>query len=123
VRAKLVELTAAIGQQCRAIAENRGIEIVLEEAAGLEPVALSSALADAATAVAARLKIPCGRMSSGAAHDAMVFARHGVPALLLFVPSRHGVSHAPEEATDPAHLAAGERFLLEFVRWLTDAKR
>jgi len=36
----------------------------------------------------------------------MVFARAGVPAMMLFVPSRGGVSHAPEEFTDPEALAA-----------------
>jgi allantoate deiminase len=121
-RPKLVELTAAVGQQCRAIAENRGIEVVLEESPGLEPVVLSPALAIAAEDVARRLKIPHQRMASGAAHDAMVFARNGVPSLLLFVPSRHGVSQSPDEFTAPAQLATGERFLLEFVRWLTDAR-
>jgi hydantoinase/carbamoylase family amidase len=122
LRPKLVELTAAIGQQCRALAAERGIEVVLEEAPGLEPVALSPALAEAAGKLAARLKIPHGRMASGAAHDAMVFARNGVPTLLLFVPSHHGVSQSPEEFTAPVQLAAGQRFLLEFVRWLTDAR-
>jgi allantoate deiminase len=121
-RPKLVELAAAIGQQCRAIAENRGLEVVMEEAPGLEPVALSPALVNAAENLAARLKIAHRRMVSGAAHDAMVFARHGVPALLLFVPSRHGVSHSPDEFTEPAQLATGQRFLLEFARWLTDAR-
>jgi allantoate deiminase len=121
-RPELVELTAAIGQQCRALAEGRGIEVVLEESPGLEPVALSSALAEAAGSLAKRLKIAHTRMASGAAHDAMVFARNGVPALLLFVPSRHGVSRSPDEFTAPAQLATGERFLLEFARWLTDAR-
>jgi allantoate deiminase len=37
---------------------------------------------------------------SGAGHDAMVLAAH-VPAAMLFVPSRNGVSHAPEEYTSP----------------------
>jgi allantoate deiminase len=122
VRPKLVELTALVGQQCRAIAENRGIEVVLEESPGLEPVALSPALAVAAEDLARRLKIPHRRMSSGAAHDAMVFARNGVPSLLLFVPSRHGVGRSPDEFTAPAQLATGQRFLLEFARWLTDAR-
>jgi allantoate deiminase len=121
-RPKLVELTAAIGQQCRALAEERGIEVVLEEAPGLEPVALSPALAEAAENLARRLKIAHRRMTSGAAHDAMVFARNGVPTLLLFVPSHHGVSQSPGEFTAPAQLATGQRFLLEFVRWLTDAR-
>jgi allantoate deiminase len=121
-RPKLVELTAAIGQQCRKLAEGRGIEVVVEEAPGLEPVALSPALAEAAENLAKRLKIPHRRMASGAAHDAMVFARNGVPSLLLFVPSRHGVSLSPEEFTPPAQLATGQRFLQEFVAWLTDAR-
>ena len=121
-RPKLVELTAAIGQQCRKLAEERGIEVVLEEGPGLEPVALSAALAEAATNLAKRLKIPHQRMASGAAHDAMVFARNGVPSLLLFVPSRHGVSQSPEEFTSPDQLATGLRFLREFVAWLTDAR-
>jgi allantoate deiminase len=37
---------------------------------------------------------------SGAGHDAMVLAAH-VPAAMLFVPSRAGVSHAPDEFTAP----------------------
>jgi allantoate deiminase len=37
---------------------------------------------------------------SGAGHDAMVLAAH-VPAAMLFVPSRNGVSHAPDEYTPP----------------------
>jgi len=121
-RPKLVDLTAAIGQQCRKLAEERGVEVVLEEAPGLEPVALSPALGEAAANLAKRLKIPHLRMASGAAHDAMVFARNGVPALLLFVPSRHGVSQSPDEFTAPGQLATGLRFLQEFAGWLTDAR-
>ncbi len=39
-------------------------------------------------------------MPSGAGHDAMVLAAH-VPSAMLFVPSRGGVSHAPDEYTPP----------------------
>ncbi len=39
-------------------------------------------------------------LSSGAGHDAMVLAAH-VPSAMLFVPSRCGVSHAPDEYTSP----------------------
>jgi hydantoinase/carbamoylase family amidase len=121
-RAKLVELTAAIGRQCRSAAEERGIEVVLEESPGLEPVALSSALAEAAVKQAARLKIAYGPMASGAAHDAMVFARNGVPALLLFVPSPEAESRSAHEPIALAGLETGHRFLREFARWLTDAR-
>ena len=40
------------------------------------------------------------RLTSGAAHDAMILGRH-VPAAMLFVPSRGGISHSPEELTEP----------------------
>jgi allantoate deiminase len=121
-RPKLVELTAALGQQFRAIAEERGLEIQLDELGGLEPVTLSAGLAEAAAKLAARAKIPFGSMASGSSHDAMVFARHGVPALLLYVPSRHGVSRGPDESADPRHLEIGQKFLLDFAGWLTDAR-
>jgi N-carbamoyl-L-amino-acid hydrolase len=52
-------------------------------------------------------------MASGAAHDAMVFARAGVPSVMLFVPSRGGVSHSPDEFTAEAELATGHRAALE----------
>jgi hydantoinase/carbamoylase family amidase len=121
-RPRLVELTAAIGQQCRTIAEQRGLTVVLEEAPGLDPVALSPALTSAADKLATRLKIPHTRMASGAAHDAMVFARNGVPALLLFVPSQEERGLAPAAAIGSEQLAIGHRFLLELVRWLTEPR-
>ncbi len=121
-RPRLVELTAAIGQRCREVAQERGIGIEVEEATGNDPVAMSGALTEAAAKLAGRLGVRHEGMVSGAAHDAMEFARHGVPALLVFVPSHHGASHSPEEFTEPAQLAAGQRFALEFARWLTDAR-
>lgn len=39
-------------------------------------------------------------LASGAGHDAMVMAAH-VPAAMLFVPSRGGISHSPDEYTAP----------------------
>ncbi len=48
-----------------------------------------------------RLELP-----SGAGHDAQVMAALG-PIGMVFTPSIGGISHAPREATDPAHLVAG----------------
>jgi beta-ureidopropionase / N-carbamoyl-L-amino-acid hydrolase len=50
-------------------------------------------------------------MPSGAGHDAMcmaAIARQG----MLFVPSRGGVSHSPDEVTSPAHCLLGAQALL-----------
>jgi N-carbamoyl-L-amino-acid hydrolase len=53
----------------------------------------------------ARLELP-----SGAGHDAQVMAALG-PVGMVFTPSIGGVSHAPGEATVPAHLVAGAEVL------------
>ncbi|WP_188882803.1 Zn-dependent hydrolase [Alicyclobacillus cellulosilyticus] len=49
-------------------------------------------------------------MPSWAGHDAQIMAQH-VPTGLIFVPSRHGISHSPEEYTNPADLDVGVRVL------------
>ncbi|MGY1601608.1 hydantoinase/carbamoylase family amidase [Geodermatophilus sp. SYSU D00815] len=51
---------------------------------------------------------------SGAGHDAMVLAAH-VPAAMLFVPSRGGISHAPDEYTAPEHYEPALTVLTEAV--------
>jgi N-carbamoyl-L-amino-acid hydrolase len=50
-------------------------------------------------------------VASGALHDASEVARAGVPTAMLFVQSRGGVSHAPDEASAPEHVAEGVRAL------------
>jgi N-carbamoyl-L-amino-acid hydrolase len=57
------------------------------------------------------LGLPFRLMSSGAGHDAMCIA-HIAPQAMLFVPSRDGISHSPEEYTDPESCVAGVRVLL-----------
>jgi len=51
------------------------------------------------------------RMVSGAGHDAMCMAAITRQAM-LFVPSRGGISHSPEEYTDPESCIAGAHILL-----------
>lgn len=53
-------------------------------------------------------------MASGAGHDAQLFAPL-CPAAMLFVPSRGGISHAPEEYTPPEALAAGLNVLIALL--------
>ena len=52
------------------------------------------------------LGLSSSRLFSGAEHDAAVIARQ-VPAGMLFVPSRDGRSHCPEEWTDLDDITAG----------------
>ena len=74
---------------------------------------LQAALIEAAEAEGASFR----RMPSGAGHDAMVLAHH-VPSAMLFVPSRGGVSHSPDEYTPPELCELGARVLARAVRGL-----
>jgi allantoate deiminase len=100
-----------VARRCWDVAQHRGVRLALQEGNAQRPTALSSVLAETAAGLAQELEIPYRRMPSGAAHDTMIFAQAGIPALLVFVPSRAGVSHSPEEFTGEADLVAGVRFM------------
>jgi len=53
-------------------------------------------------------------MVSGAGHDS-VYASRRCPASMIFVPSRGGVSHHPEEYTTPEDCAIGAEVLMQGV--------
>jgi allantoate deiminase len=120
--AALGTMADALTLRCHDIAARRGVEVAIEEISRQEPTPLSPALALAAERVAASSAISCRKMPSGAAHDTMIFARAGVPSLLVFVPSRAGISHSPDEFTEPAQLETGLRFLSELITWLTESR-
>jgi allantoate deiminase len=99
--------------------------IAAEEELGLElrethrkpPVTLDPELQDALEEAARAEGASTMRLPSGAGHDAMVLAHH-VPAAMLFVPSRGGLSHTPEEFSEPDQCELGSRVLARTVRRL-----
>ena len=58
-------------------------------------------------------------MHSGAAHDTMCVADRA-PCAMVFVPCRDGISHAPEEDSDPADAAIAAEIILRTIRDLTN---
>ena len=99
-------VVAAIGEAARAIAAARGLEVAVEEIVTDTPVACDAAVVAAAAEATEALGLPFRRMTSGAYHDAMIMGRR-VPVGMVFVPSRGGVSHHPDEYTAPAELDRG----------------
>jgi allantoate deiminase len=99
--------------------------IAAEEQLGLDlaethrkpPTPLDRDLQDLLERAAADEGASVRRMPSGAGHDAMVLAKH-VPAGMLFVPSRAGISHSPDEFTPPEQCELGARVLGLAVRAL-----
>jgi allantoate deiminase len=99
------------------IASEQGLELELSEAYRLEPLPLAPALIEALESAAAEEGATHRRLPSGAGHDAMEVGRH-VPSGMLFVPSRKGISHSPEEFTEPAHCELGARVLARALEGL-----
>ena len=56
-------------------------------------------------------------IGAGTGYNAAVLSRH-VPAGMLFVPSKRGISHSPAEDTSDEHLVLGARALLRAVQAL-----
>jgi hydantoinase/carbamoylase family amidase len=97
---------AAIVEAARAIAAARHLEVSVEEIVTDTPVACSPAVIEATAEAVDALGLSSRRMTSGAYHDAMIMGRR-VPVGMIFVPSRGGVSHHPDEHTSPEQLDAG----------------
>jgi allantoate deiminase len=103
---------------CAEIAERRGLghssEVMLEK----PPTPMDPELVELLESAARELGLAAMRLHSGGGHDAMILAAHGVRTAMLFVPSRDGISHAPEEFTSADELAAGTAVLARALHTL-----
>ena len=61
--------------------------------------------------VASDLALTHMRMPSGAGHDAQIMAGLG-PVGMIFIPSLQGISHSPQELSQPEDIVNGVRVLL-----------
>lgn len=96
------------------IARRRKLELRHSEWLREAPVPMDGRLTGYLDDACAELDVPFRRMMSGAGHDAQMF-RHVCPTAMLFVPSRGGISHSPEEYTPPRELAVGVAVLARLL--------
>ena len=94
----------------REIAARRGLTLAVDPIVEDIPVLCEERVVAAASAAARDAGLPFRRMTSGAYHDAMVMGAH-VPIGMIFVPSAGGISHHPDEHTDPDDLERGVQVL------------
>jgi N-carbamoyl-L-amino-acid hydrolase len=88
------------------IAARRGCELVVEPVWRIDPIQFDSDLVAAARRACADTTGSDRVLTSGALHDAAEVSRV-LPAAMVFCPSIAGISHAKEEDTTEADLAAG----------------
>ena len=104
--ATLERLRAATAAAAAAAAAARGCELATEPVFRISPTRFDPGLVAAARESCREVAGTDRALTSGALHDAANAARV-VPAAMLFVASRAGISHAPEEDSAEADLALG----------------
>ncbi|MDW6023376.1 M20 family metallo-hydrolase [Mesorhizobium sp. BAC0120] len=104
------------------VAEQFGCELKCRSIHKDAPVPMDTGLRGALEASARELGAASMALPSGANHDAGVMGRF-VPSAMLFVPSRDGRSHCPEEHTDWQPIALATDVLEATVRRLAATSR
>ena len=112
-------VVAELLSTAEAVCARRGLELDVKTIAQDTPVTCSETVQKAVAEACAECGIEGHVMASGAYHDAMVLARK-MPVGMLFVPSAGGVSHHPDEYTDPADLDLGVDVLAGTLRRLAE---
>ncbi|WP_419899339.1 Zn-dependent hydrolase [Roseomonas sp. USHLN139] len=112
--ARLAAAEQRFATALRQLAEAEGVTVETTRLARFAPVLFDAGLVARIEASAARRKLSCRRITSGAGHDAQMLARI-CPAAMIFVPSQGGISHNPREFTSPRQLADGAAVLLDGV--------
>ena len=107
---RCAELCAAQDALMREVAERRGLDIDWQVTSQHDACRANPELLDALKRVARDMAIPSIEMVSGAAHDAQQMARIA-PVAMVFVRSRGGRSHTPEEFSSTEDMVAGIRLL------------
>jgi N-carbamoyl-L-amino-acid hydrolase len=112
--ATLDALDRELGEAVAAIAARRRVDIALERIWRKEPTHFNAALVDAVEQATGRLGYSHRRVTSGAGHDACNLSAV-MPAAMIFVPCKDGVSHNELEDATQADCAAGANVLLHTV--------
>lgn len=93
------------------IGERRGVGIHARLRSDVSPVVLPTWIRQVVAEACAEHTEQWRVMSSGASHDTQL-VNTVIPAGLLFVPSRGGLSHVPEEWSSASDIARGSEALL-----------
>ncbi|UCD71914.1 MAG: Zn-dependent hydrolase [Syntrophobacterales bacterium] len=102
------KITTLIANTC----QNRGLTYNLEPRSDTPPVVLSEKMVHLIERIARKRKLGTLRMISGALHDSSILAEL-TDVGMIFIPSKRGRSHCPEEFTDIGDIELGANVLLE----------
>lgn len=97
-------------ERMEAIAKKRGVQVSWRQQNNDAPMPCDLHIMEKIERYSEEMGIPYKKMVSGAFHDSM-FLGEFCPVGMIFVPSRDGLSHCPEEWTDYQYLETGSQVL------------
>lgn len=97
-----------------------GIHVSAEQQLYMQPKAMNQEIVALLKQSSRELEKPYCSINSGAGHDAMVFSDI-TDVGMLFIPSKYGLSHCPEEWSDSTHIANAVQIFFETAKKLTEA--
>lgn len=110
-------LADAVRRRAAEAARMHDLDLEIAETSHIAPVALDERLAAMLQRKAGELGLKSMTLPSGAGHDSQTM-QSVCPSALIFVPSRNGISHSPEEWTDWADIEKGANLYLAALREL-----
>jgi N-carbamoyl-L-amino-acid hydrolase len=120
--AALARLLQDAKEASQLFAREGGVQVSWERLWRIEPVLFDPQLLKFCDEASAAVGAPVHRMPSGPLHDAAEVARAGVPTVMMFVQSLHGISHNKIEDTKEEHLelcvAAFDRLAEKAMLWV-----
>jgi allantoate deiminase len=98
-----------------------GIQTSIDQQLYIQPKKMNQDIITLLKEKSSHFNIPSCSINSGAGHDAMVFSDF-TDVGMLFIPSKNGLSHCPEEWSDSLHIANAVQILFETAKQLTEAE-
>jgi len=115
---KLSEVEKQIENILHSGADN-GFTLNWRSLARVAPCTFASRVVDAVASAVFRNGLTGHRMISGAGHDAHILSRC-YDAGMVFIPSKDGISHHPDEYSTDAQILSGTQVLLDTILTLVD---
>jgi allantoate deiminase len=99
----------------------KGIQTSIDQQLYIQPKKMNQDIITLLNEKSSHFNIPSCSINSGAGHDAMVFSDF-TNVGMLFIPSKDGLSHCPEEWSDSQHIANAVQILFEAAKSITEAE-
>lgn len=108
-------------KECLDLHQGNGIEVQSEEQLYMQPKLLNEKIRTLLKDRSSACNASYCSINSGAGHDAMVFSDF-TDVGMLFIPSKAGLSHCPEEWSDSRDIAKATEIFYEAAKELTEAE-